>query len=150
MQTTNSLAFYNASREALFAKESLVPVGDDPDVGCAISVNELAIRVLGHEIGGGTSTYNLLQALIESPLFDEVILPLPGDIIISATGTSILANTPIKNGHTGVVMALPEEDKGICSNNSLNGLWQETYTIASWNNRYHVQGGYPVRFFRAK
>jgi hypothetical protein len=122
---------------------SLVPLGDDPELGCAISVNALVARVKGHQVGGGTSTYGLLQALVASSWFKEVKEPTFGDIIISATETSTIPNTPIAHGHTGVVGKY-----GIMSNDSSSGLWKENYTLDTWKARYETLGGYPTRFFR--
>lgn len=142
MQTQNSFKIYQAAKYSL--GKSLVPVGDDPDVGCAISVTVLLNELCGFAIKETQSTYELLQELIASKLFTEVIDPLPGDIIVSATGTSSIPNTPIKHGHTGIVARF-----GILSNSSLTGLWSENFTLATWANRYEKQGGYPTRYFRA-
>lgn len=140
-QTLTSLQLYATAKNYLGV--SLVPAGDDPEYGCAISVNICALKAWGHQIGGGASTYNLLQDLISS--FTEVLDPFPGDIIISATGTSTDPNPAIPNGHVGIVGKF-----GIMSNNSNNGLWEEVYTLETWNQRYAVEGHFPVRFFRSK
>lgn len=141
-QTETSLQIYTTAKKLIGV--SLVPVGDDPDVGCAISVTVLLKEKCNIPIGETQSTHDLLIELIESPLFKEVNEPLPGDIIISATGTSQLAGTPIKHGHTGIVAKF-----GILSNSSLTGLWSENFTLETWTNRYKYQGGYPTRYFRA-
>jgi len=122
---------------------SLVPVGDDPDVGCAISVSVLLKEKCGIDIAETQSTYALLEELEKSSSFKEVTDPEPGDVIISATGTQV-KNSPIVHGHTGIVAKY-----GILSNSSLTGLWSENYTLDSWKERYEVQGGFPTRFFRA-
>lgn len=138
---------YNELRLYLQAKASigtsLVPQGDDPELGCAISVNELHSACFGFQIGGGQSTILLLDALIHSAFFKEVTDPLPGDVLVSATGTSSIKNTPIPNGHTGIVGFY-----GIMSNNSSTGLWDEHYTMDTWKARYVTQGGYQMRYFR--
>lgn len=141
-QTQTSLNIYKVAKSCLGT--TLVPVGDDPDVGCAISVTVLLKEKCNIPIRETQSTHDLLIELIENPLFKEVNEPLPGDIIISATGTSQLAGTPIKHGHTGIVAKF-----GILSNSSLTGLWSENFTMETWINRYKYQGGYPTRFFRA-
>lgn len=142
-QTANSLKLYQKAKE--FLDVSLVPTGDDPEYGCAISVNMLSLRTFGTQIGGGTSTYNLLQDLIISPLYQEVteLESQAGDVIIDATGTSTIPNSPIPNGHVGIIGYY-----GIMSNNSSNGLWQENYTHLTWKQRYEKEGGYPTRYFR--
>lgn len=141
-QTKNSFTLYTVAKECLGI--SLVPAGDDPEYGCAISLNMLSLRAFGHQIGGGASTTLLLKDLVIQPHnYTEVREPLPGDIIISATGTSIKPNPAIPNGHVGVVGQF-----GIMSNNSDDGLWSEAYTLASWDTRYRAAGGFPTRFFR--
>ncbi len=142
-QTLDSLKFYNEAKAML--GKSLVPAGVDPEYGCAASVNQLHRITFGFPIGGGASTALLLQSLIGSSFFQEVFNPLPGDIIIDATGTSTIPNSPITNGHVGVVGFY-----GILSNDSNTGLWSENYTQQTWNERYEVQGGYKNRYFRRK
>lgn len=146
VQTEASIRIYDIAKSCL--GKSLVPVGDDPDLGCAISLTVL-LNKAGINIRETVSTAQALVELETSPLFKEVSDPLPGDVIISASGTSSIENTSIKNGHCGVVAIYPIGDNGIMSNNSLNGLWQEVYTLSSWNERYKIQGGYLTRFFRA-
>lgn len=141
-QTETSKKVYLWAKQCL--GESLVPVGDDREYGCAISVTVLLKEKMGLNIKETLSTLELLHMLEKSTIFKEISDPLPGDIIISATGTSTLPNTPIKHGHTGVVAKY-----GILSNNSYTGLWSEFYTLESWKKRYEIQGGYPTRFFRA-
>lgn len=143
-QTQNSLILYTVAKNCLGI--SLVPPGDDPEYGCAISLNMLALKAWGRQIGGGASTALLLQDLIIGPFreIDESKERVePGDIIMSATGTSTIKNPPIPNGHVGVIGSY-----GIMSNNSNNGLWQEVYTLASWKQRYEIEGKYPTRIFR--
>lgn len=147
-QTASSISIYNQAKICL--GESLVPIGDDPDLGCAISVSVLWGKIFPNstQILNTTSTASLLAAFIEhTELFMEVteIEALPGDFIIAATGTSSIVNTPITHGHCGVVAKY-----GVCSNNSLTGLWDENYTLQTWKQRYEVQGGYQTRYFRTK
>lgn len=139
-QTQNSTFLYLTAKQCLDTR--MVPSQDSIDVGCAISVNAVHQKAFEKQIGGGTSTWLLLQSLIASSEFEEVQIPLAGDIIISATGTSTIPNTPIE-GHTGIM-----GNYGIMSNNSLTGLWMEYYTLDTWKERYQVEGGYPTRFFR--
>ncbi len=141
-QTLNSLKLYNVAKAHL--GKSLVPSDVPIEYGCAISVNILDLIAFPNEgqIGGGASSFNLLQAVIKNPRFQEVFEPLPGDLIIDATGTSTLTNPPFV-GHCGVVGY-----HGIMSNNSFNGLWEEKYTVDTWNQRYQIEGGYKNRYFR--
>lgn len=139
--TENSIRVYNVAKECL--NTSLVPKGDDIELGCAISVTVILKEMCSVGINETLSTNELLQELKNSTLFKEVFVPVYGDIIISATGTSTLPKTPIKNGHVGIVAR-----HGILSNNSLTGLWDEFYTLESWISRYQTKGGYPTRYFR--
>lgn len=140
-QTFNSLRLYNEAKACL--GQSMVPPGYDPELGCAISVNEVHSRCFGFQIGGGASTNALQQVLVSSQYFKEVTFPLPGDILVSATGTSSISHTPIPNGHVGIVGFY-----GILSNNSNTSLWDEHFTMDSWKQRYVIQGGYKMRYFR--
>ncbi len=140
-QTKTAQRVYAAAKECL--GDSLVPIGDDPDVGCAISVSVLLRDMCGIGIKETLSTSELLQEMISSTFFVEVQNPAAGDVIISATGTSVNPKTLITHGHVGVVGL-----HGILSNNSMNGLWSENYTLDTWKARYQSQGGYPVRYFR--
>ncbi len=120
----------------------------DDDVACAECVDAILFLAFGRYVNGTkykntVSTYTMLETLINSSDFKEVMWPDFGDIIISATGTSSIPNTPIKNGHVGVL-----GKTHIMSNNSLNGLWQAYYTIKTWRERYVEKGGYKMRFFR--
>lgn len=134
---------YDEAKKALGT--SLVPVGDDPDLGCAISVSVLLHDKCGIDIAKTTGTWTLLQELLQSKYFQLVSDPQPADILMYATGTSTIQNTPIKHGHVAILGKY-----GVLSNNSLTGLWSENYSLASFKARYEVQGGYPLHAFRAK
>lgn len=122
--------------------QSQVPPGYDPMFGCAISMNEVHRKIFGHPIGGGAATRDLVRYLRSDPTFKEVLIPLPGDIVISPTDYSRLPNPPFV-GHVGLI-----GKHCIMSNNSYNGLWQTKYTLNSWKKRYYDLGGYPMLFFR--
>lgn len=140
---TTAEKIYEQAKAALGT--SLVPVGDDPDVGCAISATVLLKERCGMDIKETLSTLEFLHEIEASPLFQEVFdFGEMGDIWIDATGTSIIPNTPITHGHCGVLGKF-----GIMSNSSLTGLWSEFYDKDSWKQRYEIQGGYPTRKFRA-
>jgi hypothetical protein len=139
------------NREILFQKaksfigQDASPYDKAPDnLGCAETVNEIYEAAFGKEIGGGTSTYWLYDALKNSQDFERVTLPLPGDIVISPTGYG--GRNGIDRGHAGIVA---EEGK-IMSNESTNGKFELNYTIESWRARYEKLGNYPVVFFRRK
>lgn len=65
--------------------------------------------------------------------------PLPGDIIMSATGTG---NGKIR-GHCGVV-----GKNTIMSNNSATGKWDYQWTLKKWLDYYQTYGGIPTRYYR--
>lgn len=143
-----------SNREKLH-EEALFWVGKDaspsdlaPDeFGCAESLNEIHRAVFGSYISkkNPLSTYWMYRDLKESLVFEEVSVPLSGDVIISPTGYGRPGST-IKNGHCGVLT-----DNGrILSNDSRTGKWMDTHSIDSWRLFYGARGGYPVRFFRRK
>lgn len=118
VQTPNSIKLYEVAAASLGSP--MVPKGYNPVLGCAISLNQVYKKAFSIDIGGDASTYMLWQALKkQTDKFKQVNSPLPGDIIMCATGTQP-ANSPIRNGHTGIVAKY-----GILSNNSNNGLWSE-------------------------
>ncbi len=121
------------------------PLDAAPDeYGCADSVNQVYHKAFNEYIQvPGISTAALYRAMILNARFQRVSVPLPGDIIISPTGSSYFPNTPIPNGHVGIV-----GKNHIMSNNSLTGKWDTYYTLMSWDERYKTKGGYPTYFFR--
>lgn len=144
MQTQNGQLLYNVAKANLGQKLTIDNASDDYGIlGCAETLNNLALRAWGHQIGGGFSTFALWQFLKDSSKFQPVTsaTSLPGDIVISPTGS--IANATLKNGHCGVVGMY-----GILSNNSEDGTVQENYSIPSWLRYYTDYGGLPTLFFR--
>lgn len=139
-QTQNSMRLYEEAKAHL--DKNLCENFED---GCAETVSNLILLALGPVIIATASTYMLLRTLCASSSFKEVgtFEALPGDIIISATGTSTISPPPFPHGHTGIVARY-----GILSNNSDNGLLQEKWNLDSWDDHYAVAGGYPTRVFR--
>lgn len=121
-------------------KDMVDDPGVDPSVGCADSVNSVYKLAFGNEIGGGASTAALYTVLCSDPRFQSVQEPLPGDIVISPTGTSTKG---APHGHVGICGF-----HGIMSNNSMTGLWSQFYTDTSWHAYYHDKLGFPVIYFR--
>lgn len=109
------------------------------ELGCAEAVNYVYKKTFGTPIGGETSTAGMYEVLKKDKRFVKVDEPLFGDIIISPTGTSTLNAL---HGHVGIVAKY-----GILSNNSLNGLWQEKFTLQSWKI-YYTNRGFPVYYYR--
>lgn len=109
--------------------------------GCAEAVNNVVFKTFGDYAGGDISTYRMYESLQHNTLFEKVLDPQRGDIILSPTG---YGNGTMSNGHVGII-----SDKNmIMSNSSETGLWTENYTIESWKKKYHEQGGFPVLFYR--
>lgn len=110
------------------------------ELGCAESISYLLNKanVANFPKAGylGTSDfYNWLKKFAM-----PVDTPIRGDIIISPTGTSTKG---AQHGHIGIVALY-----GVLSNNSMNGLFMEYYTIDSWRTYYGGKLGFPVLFFR--
>ena len=111
------------------------------DVGCAEEVNAVVQLALGVQVGGGASTYLMYQALRDKKRFLEVSNPIGGDIVISPSGHG---NGNLSNGHVGIYIG----DNNIMSNDSRNGKFIKNFTLNSWQDRYVVAGGFPMRFYR--
>lgn len=117
------------------------------ELGCAEAVSYVLAKSganLNIPAGGFEGTSSLYSWLRDSGLFTEVETPLPGDIVISPTGTST-KNSP--HGHVGIVALF---GNGILSNSSSTGLFMEHYTIQSWSYYFTSLLGFPVYYFRAK
>lgn len=126
-----------------FIGQDASPLDEAPDeLGCAETVNAIAKAAWGEVIGGGTSTYWLYFALKNHRKFVEVSTPLPGDIVISYTGSG--GRNGVKNGHCGIVA----EGGKIMSNDSRTGKFETNFTTLSWKYRYSTIGGYPIYYFR--
>ena len=111
------------------------------EYGCMEAVNMIFRKAFGVEIGGGLSTYLGYLALENKNRFRRVFTPDLGCIIISPTG---FGNNNIPNGHVGIVSS----NGKIMSNTSKGGLWKENFTMQSWEERYKIQGGYPIYFYK--
>lgn len=136
---TNQEKLVAAAKNALgenLSKGTGVP----PQVACAISVNVVHNRAFGYPIGGGASTAELYQALLVSPYFKQVEVPVSGCVVISPTGQG--TNPMYPHGHVGIV-----GNYGICSNDSETGLFSENYNAATWRNQFSITEGYPIYWF---
>lgn len=129
---------YATAREYLGRDAS--PKDLAPDLlGCAESVTNIIGDVLP-DFPVITGTWTLWDALENDERFKRVTIPMPGDIIISPTGTVQDAPFP---GHVGIFSTGTK----IMSSNSYNGLWEENFTLDSWKKRYEV-AGYPVYMYQ--
>lgn len=116
----------------------MAPTQDE--LGCAESVSFVLMKagVKGLPSAGITGTYTLNEWLKKN--LKAVKEPLPGDIIMSATGTG---NGSIKNGHVGIV-----GKHSIMSNNYKTFKWDWHLKMDWWNEYYGKKGGFPVLFYR--
>lgn len=139
MQTPNGNKLYEVAKASLGKDLN----GNYNELGCAFTLNNLAQWAWGKPIGGGASTADLFKFLQDTNKFTPVdeANTLPGDIIMSATGTSI--KKPTAHGHCGVVAKY-----GIVSNSSEDDSVQEQWNIKAWNAYYHDYLGFPVYYFR--
>lgn len=140
-QTANSLKVYQTAKSLLGHR-----LANNPQLGCAESVNYIVQEALGKPVGGGASTAEMYKALLDTTRFFQLdsgitsFDPLPGDIIISPTGQG---NGRLPHGHVGIIAKY-----GILSNNSETGLLSEHFTLESWSDLYAGYGGYPISIFR--
>lgn len=137
-QTLHSRQLYQTAKENL----GKVLSGENKVLGCATTVNQLAFLAWGHEIGGDASTTGLYEALQDPFKYEQIVEPLPGDIVISPTGTSLLGSD--LHGHVGIVAMY-----GILSNSSETGELHENFTVDSWNRYYRDALQFPVYYYRA-
>lgn len=114
------------------------------ELGCAQTVNNIAKNALGYVAGGGPSTAKMLEEIVKNPNWKEVTKneAIPGDIVLSATGTG---NGNIAHGHVGFL----GENGVIYSNNSAKDMLDDHLTATDWRNYFSLKGGFPVRYFRA-
>lgn len=136
---TNTQKLYNSAKACLGEDLSTDPAVP-PEVSCAVAVNAVHKIAFGEVIGGGASTKDMYLKLLNDPRFQKVIEGIPGDIIISPSGYS---SKGALHGHVAILGY-----HGIMGNNSLNGLWQEVYTMESWDTYYRKKLGFGVYFFR--
>lgn len=135
IQTPNSIKIYDMAKRCLGTSLS----GTEPALGCAITVNNLFQKALGKPVGGGYSTQAMYPFLKDLKRFYKVEVPLPGDVIISPTGSGHLAH-----GHVGIMAY-----EGILSNNSDTGLLSEHWVrLSDWIQHYASEGGMIVEFYR--
>jgi len=150
---------FGFSKRRILAEYAQICVGKDlnggtvdKDVACAVVVNNICNNALGFTVGGGASTYNMLQFLKMNPRWGQVKLEeaQKGDLIIAATGTRT-APSNISNGHVGYLA--DDVGDGICptkiiSNNSSSGLVDTHFTLGSFWQRYATEGKYPITIHR--
>jgi len=143
IQTINSLKLYTTAASLLDTQVAPMDTADGFGAyGCALTMNGVAEKAWGHQIGGGASTLAMYGCLIDKTKYAPVAPEnaLAGDIIISPT--SMGAN-PSTHGHVGCVAKY-----GILSNNSEDGRLEEQWTLPAWQDYYGTAMGFPVFVFR--
>lgn len=113
------------------------------ELGCAESVSTILNKYESGRFNIVTGTYSLLDSLLMRQDYKQVPVPIPGAIIISATGTSTKKGAV---GHTGFVL----ENGVIASNDSRTGKFLKNYTVDTWNAYYKDKLAFPVYYFIKK
>lgn len=142
MEKDFSKMLYNAAYS--FLGKDASPT--ENELGCAESVNRIYKEVFGNEIGGGSSTYLMHEALKKRKDFKEIQSPEMGCIIISPTKV----DNPTNHGHVGICGKDRETDglRRVMSNNSVTYLWDDGFTIDSWNAYYKKKKGLDIFYYR--
>lgn len=143
---TNSEKVYTVAKGLIGQRLVLDNASDNYGVfGCAESLNAVWTKCFGHPLGGGLSTALMLSALQDTTRFIEVSFDeaAPGDVIISATGTS--TKYPTAHGHVGLMGV-----RWIMSNSSESGTWEANYVPEGWTQYFAISMGFPTRCFRIK
>lgn len=111
-----------------------------PDtVACAITMSTLLRKVdpTFPLVAGSWTLWDILEHRAD---YARVVVPTPGTIIISPTGTG---NGTIP-GHVGIFM----EDMTIASNDSNTGKFMKNYTLNTWMERYGKKGGFKSYLYK--
>lgn len=132
----NRMALYNLAKNCLGRDIAAT----QNELGCAEAVSYLLKHLHVNNFSPTLSTQALYLQLSANAAFQKVELGLPGDIIISPTGSSTKGAL---HGHVGICGY-----HGIMSNNSMSGLWDQYYTDESWRIYYQTKLGFPVYYFR--
>lgn len=139
---TNAEKLYHTS--FLSIGQDMSPLDKAPDsLGCAESLNGVFKATFGEVIGEGAalvSTHALYLKMKKDPRFEGVMVPRPGDIVISPTGFSEKGSP---TGHCGIW-----GKHNVMSNDSNSGLWTANYTHEGWYTVFKKKLGFPVFFFR--
>ncbi len=133
---------YETAKDLLQPQKDVSPLDLAPDeVGCCESLEEVYRKTFGTYIGGKKpilNTWELLVVLSDHPSFKRVDLPVPGTIVVNATGSG---NGNVR-GHTGVCGV-----NWIMANNSFNSYWSADYTYPAWERNFVIHGGMKTHYF---
>ena len=111
------------------------------ELGCAESLANVINAVEPSISPTIVSTTKLFKTLDNSNKFERTLDIEAGNILISPTG---YGNGGLTNGHCGVFIT----PTSIASNDSIDGIWKENYTLDKWIKRYRNKGGYPLYIFK--
>lgn len=143
-QTETGKQLYAKSKSFLGTEPT--PKDEIPDVvACVSNLQVIFFKTTGRYIGQGAALYStkaLKEWMLQDKNFTRVDDPLPGDILVYATGEG---NGMVSNGHCFVV-----GNKDYMSNNSFTGLWSADYTRETAAAYYEKKGGFTPYFFRPK
>ena len=112
------------------------------ELGCSETMTTLMQKVWP-EVPVITGTYTMKDYLDKpSNGFVRTTVPVPGTIILCATGTGN-GSFP---GHTGTFM----NDMTIASNDSRTGRFIKNYDLDTWTRRYVNKGGFQIFLYNRK
>lgn len=138
VQVTNREKLLEVAKTYVGQDASPFDAADD-ELGCAESVSTIIRKGIFRDFPIELATWLLLPLLRRDKRFKATLGLTPGNIILSPTG---YGNGRIR-GHVGII----SDNSMIMSSNSLNGLWEENYTVSEWVARYRTLGELPIYVF---
>lgn len=132
---------YNAA-VANFGKHLTLDPSVPFDVGCAEAVSTVLQQadIVSIPQRGFAGTWDLWQWLKYNKQFVQTTGPEYGGVVMSPTGTSTQGGDV--HGHVGIILK-----KGIASNDSSNGMFNENYSFDAWVHSFHDVKGFPVYYY---
>lgn len=132
-------------------REGAILSPDNIMLGCGYAVTAVWNKAFPDDKVYHTGTSSWWDWLKSSNKFEAVFEAEPDCIIISPT-PAIPPQSPLKNGHIGVVgrNKAPDGSYWIMSNNSLTGKWDAHWTVKSWNAYYQDHGKIKTNYYKLK
>lgn len=132
---------YNEAKACLGEHITLDP-SVSSELGCAEAVSFILKKagIQGLPQNGFAGTSQLWLWLRAHGIEINQIDTIPGDIIVSPTGTS---SKGAPHGHTGIILRY-----GIASNDSNTGLFRENWSLQNWVDTYTHKLGFQTHIFR--
>lgn len=128
---------YYAAKEHLGEHLSLNP-SIPAEVGCCEAVSYI-LKASGYQLPTqGIAGVNALIAWMLQNGFTEQSYPSVGGIVTAHSPDADNVNF----AHCGVILKY-----GIASNDSMNGLFLEDYTLATWKQYFTTENGSVTRYF---